>query len=270
MQKEHLYIIIASTLFGIITVGGQFFTNKGLSLYELSLFALIFEMIILSIIIAIKPKYLIKKKMIFFFIIYGLIGAVLQLSQFGGITLGVPVAIVAMLLYSQPIWSVIFGKLILNENLTKLKIISVLIAFIGIILLVKPWDIDSVGSISGILIALVGGMSLSLWVVYGRKSGISNQHFITTTLGYTFFSLLWLLVFWPLLRILINDQSIMRLDFSLLGNYWLYFLIFAIIVGVFPHALFYKGLKNIQASSAGIIMLLEPISATILASIFFS
>jgi drug/metabolite transporter (DMT)-like permease len=47
-------------------------------------------------------------------------------------------------------------------------------------------------------------------------------------------------------------------------------LIFALLSGIFPHLLLYKGLQKIQASVAGVILLLEPISATILAAIFFN
>ena len=45
--------------------------------------------------------------------------------------------------------------------------------------------------------------------------------------------------------------------------------IFAIIAGIIPHSLFYKGVQKIHASIAGIVLLLEPVSATILAAILF-
>jgi drug/metabolite transporter, DME family len=268
MQKEYFLVIIAAILFGLITVGAQFFTNLGLSLYEISVFAFIFEtMILLPFLI--KKKYQIKKKMILFFIVYGLIGGVMQLSQYGGVVLGVPVAIVALLLYSQPIWTTILGKIILKEKITKIKIIASLLSFIGVIILIKPWDINSVGPISGILISLIGGISLSLWVIWGRKSGINGQHYITTSFGYAFFSLIFLLLYYPLILIISKDPSIIRLDLSLILDYWFYFLIFALLTGVIAHSLFYKGAKKIEASISGIILLVEPISATILAAIFF-
>jgi drug/metabolite transporter (DMT)-like permease len=45
--------------------------------------------------------------------------------------------------------------------------------------------------------------------------------------------------------------------------------IYAAIGGVIPHLLFYRGFKKIEASVAGILLLLEPISASILAALFF-
>jgi len=268
--KEYWFIISAAILYGTITVGGQFFANLGLSLYEISFYAMFFISLILLPIVLIKRQYLIKKEMFLFFIIYGLIGALLELTQFGGIVLGVPVAIVALLLYSQPIWTTIFGKLMLREKITSIKIIAVALALAGVIVLLKPWNIESVGPIAGIISALLGGLFLSLWVIYGRKSGISNQHYITTIFGYTALSSAWILLIWPIANLFIHEPNIIRLSVNLPSQYWLYFLIFALISGVIPHSFFFRGTQKVHASIAGIILLLEPVSAIILAMILFA
>ena len=44
---------------------------------------------------------------------------------------------------------------------------------------------------------------------------------------------------------------------------------YGLIAGVIPYSLFYKGVEKIEASVAGVILLLEPVSATILAAILF-
>lgn len=262
--------MLAAILYGTITVGGQFFANLGLSLYEISLYAILFVSLILLPVVLIKRQYLIKREMLPFFIIYGFIGALLELTQFGGIVLGVPVAVVALLLYSQPIWTTLFGKLMLREQITNRKVLAVVFALAGVVLLLKPWNIESVGPIAGIISALLGGLFLSLWVIWGRKSGIDKKHFITTTFGYTSFSVVWLLLMWPIVAFFIHEPNITRLSINFPFQYWLYFLIFALISGVIPHSFFYKGIKKIHASAAGIILLLEPVSAIILAVILFT
>ena len=269
MEKEYWFVILAAILYGTITAGGQFFVNLGLSLYEISLYSVTAVSLILLPIILIKRKYLIKKELLLFFVIYGLIGGLLQLAQYGGLILGVPVAIVALLLYSQPIWTTVFGKLMLKEAITLKKIAAVAIAIAGVAVLLKPWDIISVGPILGIISALLGGVLLSLWVIWGRKSGINKQHYITTTIGYTGFSAIWLLLIWPIVNFLIREPTITRLSINFPLQYFVYLIIFAIIAGVIPHSLFYKGVQKIHASVAGIILLLEPVSAMILAAILF-
>jgi len=269
-NREYWFVVFAAILYGTITAGGQFFSNLGLSLYEISFYPVLFVSLILLPIVWTKRQYFIKKEMILFFVSYGLIGAFLELTQFGGIVLGVPVAIVAILLYSQPIWTTILGKLMFGELITNRKILAVSLAFLGIIFLLKPWHIESVGPITGIISALFGGLFLSLWVVWGRKSGIDKKHFITTTFGYKSFSAIWLLLLWPIVGFFIHKPNIVRLSISFPSQYWFYLLIFAVISALVPHLFFYRGIQKVHASIAGIILLLEPVSAAILAAILFA
>ena len=270
IEKEYLYATIAAILYGTITVGGQFFINLGLSVFEISIYRSLIVSLVLFPLLLVNRNLLIKKDMLLFFTIYGLIGGLLILAQFGGIALGVPVAIVVLLLYTQPIWTIVFGKLLLNEEITPTKMIAALIAILGVLLLLKSWDIKSTSSFTGIIVSLIGGILLSLWVIWGRKSTIKKQHFITTTFGWTGFSAIWLLLLWAIVTSLVTQNSLIRLTIHFQTEYWLYLLIYALVGGVIPHLFFFRGFQRIHASVAGIILLLEPVSASILAAIFFA
>jgi drug/metabolite transporter (DMT)-like permease len=270
MEKEYWFVLIAAILYGTIIAGGHFFVILGLSLFEISLYRVLFISLILLPVVLIKRELLIRKRMFFFFIVYGLIGALLELSQFGGIALGVPVAVVALLLYSQPIWTIIFGKLILNERITIRKILAVLIALSGVFIILKSWGIESPRSLAGVISSLLGGVLLSLWIIWGRISSTNNQHYVTTTFGWTAFSVLWLLLLWPIASIFITEPIVIRMSTDFQLAYWSYLAIFASIGGVIPHLFFYRGVQRVQAGVAGIILLLEPVSATVLAAILFN
>ena len=262
-------MIVAALLYGTITAGGQFFINLGLSLFEISVYRAFLTSLILLPVVLIKREYMIKKEMLFFFGVYGFIGGLLELAMFGGIALGVHVAVVALLLYTQPIWTIIFGRLMLRESITATKLTAVVIAMSGIILLVKPWGIRDVKSLTGIVVSLVSGVLLSLWVIWGRKSVIQNQHFITTTIGWTGFSAIWLILLWPIFYYFLPYTEITSINVNWPILFLLYLLIYASIGGVIPHLLFYRGFEKIEASTAGILLLLEPVSAAILAALFF-
>lgn len=264
-----LFVIISAVLYGTITAGGQFFVNLGFSAYEIAFYRIVFELLILLSIVVFNRKYMVKKEMIPFFIVFGLFNALQEFTQFQAIVLGVPVAVVALLLYSQPVWTVWFGRTILKEKITKRKIIALVAAAFGILIVLRVWDIDSAGPPLGIFFALLGGIFLSLWVIWARKSGIHKQHFITTAFGSIFFTLVWLLVFWPIVVLVIQKPGLVNLSFNFPPVYWIYMLLFALISGVIPQSFFYKGVQIIQASIAGMILLLEPVSASILAAVFF-
>jgi drug/metabolite transporter (DMT)-like permease len=269
MEKEYWFIVTAAILYGTLTVGAQFFVNLGLSLYEISLYPILFISLIFLPALLIKRQYMIKKEMILFFIIYGLIGALLQLTQFGGIVLGVPVAVVALLLYTQPIWTTAFGKLMIKEQITPRKVVAICIALAGVVLLLRPWDIGSVGAPTGIISALLGGMFLSLWIIWGRKTGISKQPSITAVTGWMGFAVIWLLLLWPIVSLFIPESNITRLSVNFPLHYWFYLIIYALLARLFSYLFFYRGVQKIQASITGVIMLFEPVSAAILAAILF-
>ena len=119
MKKEYWNIIISAIFCGLIIPGGQFFSNLGFSLYEISAYSLLFLFLITLPILAIEKIVPFSKDTIVFFVVYGFIGALLQLTQFGGVVFGTPVAIVALLLYTQPIWTTLFGSFFLNEEISK-------------------------------------------------------------------------------------------------------------------------------------------------------
>jgi len=270
MNKDYWIIIISAIIFGLIIPGGQFFFNLGFSLYEVSTYSLLFIFILTIPFLIIKRSMPFHKNNFIFYTIYGLIGALLQLTQFGGMIFGTPVAIVAILIYTQPIWTTIFGKLILNEKITKMKTTAVIIAFVGTFFIISPWKINNIGSIIGIISALLAGIFLSLWIIFARKTAINKEYYINILSAYSLFSLLWLLTLFPLISRLTQNYLVVRLSYDFPSIYWFYFLIFSFIAAFLPNSLFYKGIEKIEASKAGIILLLEPVVASLIGIIAFN
>jgi len=270
MKNDYLIIIISALLFGLIIPGGQYFSNLGFSLYEISVYSLLFLFIITLPIICFKKTIPLRRNNLAFFILYGLIGALLQLTQFGGVIFGTPIAIVALLLYTQPMWTTFFGRLILNEMISKMKILSMAIAFLGLFFLLSPWDIENIGSIKGVVSSLFAGIFLSLWVVFARKTGISKEYYINTVSAYSLISLVWLIFLFPIIKLFYQNDALTRLTYQFPISYWFSFGIFSFIAAFLPNALFYKALEKVEASKAGIILLLEPVVASIIAMAFFN
>ena len=270
MKKDYWAIVISAIFFGLIIPGGQFFSSLGFSLYDISVYPLLFLFLFTLPIIVIKKTCPIKRDNILFFLLYGLIGAFLQLTQYGGVIFGTPVAIVAILLYTQPIWTTFFGRLILNEKITNMKLLAVVVAFLGVVFLLSPWNIGNVGSTKGLISSLLGGIFLSLWVIFARKTGINKDYYINTLSAYSFFSLIWLILLFPVIRLFSQNEYLIKLSFNFPISYWAYFGLFCLIAVFLPNSLFYKAIEKVEASKAGIILLLEPVVASIVAMSVFS
>jgi len=262
-RPSYWLVSVAAVLFGTVVVGGQHFHKAGLSLYEICLFPLLFTFL------ALLPGLLSHRKdltglSLSFFAIYGLIGALAELAQFGGVVRGVPVAVTALLLYSQPAWTLLFGKVFLNEPISKPKLFAAVLAVLGVALLVNSDTGTDKYDSKGIISALLGGLFISLWVIWGRKSGIDQRHYVVTTAAWAGFSSLWLVALWPIAVIITSDEKLTRISLVRVFEFWPSLASFALVAGVLPGLLLFKGLQSVSASTAGILLLLEPVSATLL------
>lgn len=266
ITKEHGLIALAAVLYGTIIPGGRLFVGFGFSLFEIALFSMALLTICIIPILLLKPGHLIPVRLLPFFIVYGLIGACVSLAQFTGLFFGVPVAVVAFLLYTQPLWTVFLGRVVLGELITARKLIATLLSLAGTgALMLSEWTGRGGTSIVGLSAALCGGLFLSIWVILGRKSGLSQLHFVTTTFGLSSFTVLWLIVLWFPISLLVTDPSIVRLSLNFPSAYWPYLTIFAVVSGLIPSFCFFRGMRLVEATEAGVLLLLEPVAAGLLA-----
>ena len=259
-------MVIAGVLFGTIVFGGQIFVNLGLSTYEISFFTTIFGFVLLPLVIF-KREWKFRRSMISFFLVFGFLGAAIRLLQFGALALGAPVAVVVLLLYTQPLWTVIFGRLFLQEEITKNKIVAVVCVMLGVIAIVNPHSLVNMGGFFGATLALMGGICLGGYVVWGRKGGLMRYHFITTTFGYVTFTFLFLVISYPFVHLITQNPMIVRVDLRQPTIVWLYISLFVLVASLIPHASLFRGIQKVPAFNTGIILLLEPICGSILAAV---
>lgn len=267
MEKEYLFVVSSAILSGLVVFSGSAFSEMGLSLYQISIFPTLFIFMLLPFILF-KKECRIKKEMLPLFALYGFFSMLSCFGEFGPVVLGVPVSVTVLLLYSQPLWTVLISRLYLKEDITKEKMISVLFVLLGVIVLINPFNTDYIGPFHGILLALFGGLLLSLWIIFGRIAGLRGIHPITTKFGYYFFMLIFLFASYPIVYFFTRESAIINMSFELPLNIWIYLFLFMVFAYIINHVLYFYGAKKIPASTSGVIFLLEPVSASILASFF--
>ena len=66
-----------------------------------------------------------------------------------------PLAHIFAMEFTSPIWSMFLATIILGEALTKMRVGSALVGFVGVLIVTQPWQIDiSVGVIAGAIAAI--------------------------------------------------------------------------------------------------------------------
>ena len=259
-------LLLAGILFGGITTGARFLAGLQFSLYEISFFTLGLATLML-IPFAIGHK--IDGKKLRFLAFYGLAGALLQLAGFTGIILQVPVAIVSFFMYSQPIWTVFLSALLLKEGINKTKILAVLSALVGVAVLANITSTKNY-NIWGTIAPLIGGFLLSIWVVGGRKVAIEKESASFVTFAYCGFTTLWLALIYPLFKLIVPQAMFSDVSLHHPAMTWFHLVWVVLISRVISNWLFYKGMAKVEASRAGILVLVEPISVAVISAVAFA
>lgn len=259
-------LLLAGILFGGITTGARFLAGLRLSLYEISFFTLGLATLMLSP-FAVGKR--VGREKLRFLAFYGLGGALLQLAGFAGIILQVPVAIVSFFMYSQPVWTVFLSAIFLKEKIGQKKIMAVVSAIAGVAVLA---NLTSTGNynIWGTIAPLIGGFLLSIWVVGGRRVAIEKEPASFVTFAYCGFTTLWLLLIYPLFKKIVPQPMFSGLSFGFSTTVWFHLLWIVLVSRVVSNWLFYRGMSKVEASRAGIIVLVEPISVAIISALAFS
>lgn len=268
MQKEYLYVVITGILSGFIVFGGQIFFNLGLSLFQFSFITELLIVVMLLPFIIFNRNLRPKRGLNWLTFFYGLGTAFTIFAQYGAVILGVPVAIVLLLLYTQPLWTIIIGELFLKERLTKTKVLAGILVLLGMVISVNPFKAGHIQSWFGVFVALLGGIGLSSWIVLGsviskRKSPPVTTKFLNASLSVAFF-----LLFYPVLLMFTKNPSIVGFSFNLPLYIWFYLILFSLFLEIISHILYYKATEKIPTIDAGIIVLLEPVVGSLLAAIF--
>jgi drug/metabolite transporter (DMT)-like permease len=212
----------------------------------------------------------VSKRLLKIFLAFGLIEALALLLEFAPVILGVPVSVSVLLLYTAPLWTVIFSRFIFKEAITVPKIIAVGLVLLGVVFLVNPSSITKEGNMAGILIALVSGIFLSLWTIFGKICGNEKSSPAKTQFYNVFFTLIFLLILQPVMSSFIQNPALINFSFDLPAMVWVYLGLFALISNLIPHLSYYHGIREVPASTAGVILLLEPLAGTLLAALFLA
>ncbi len=154
--------------------------------------------------------------------------------------------VASLIIATAPIFVLIFSFIFLNEKVTRMKILGVLIAFAGVALLSKP---ESGGNLFGVILVFISAVSAAAYTVLGKKL-MKEYDSITLTNG----------------AVILGSLPILVFSFSGLKKIMFYHdltLIFSILfLGIFSTYFGYLGwyyfLEREEASKASVFLLAIP------------
>lgn len=264
---SYIYLITSSLLYGLLVFGGKMMSLSGFSLVEV----LIMPNLIILLLLAITIKPELKK---FFSVswwvslLYLITVIFGQIGQFAPLFMGLSVSLTVFILYTQPLWTTLISTIFLKTKFTKKDAVLIFMMLLGLLFLLSPWQ-EFKFSIWGFLTALMGGVAMSGWIIInGSFYAPKNLKPISITFFTNAYQSIPFLLILPLFMKIIPDSSVSGFSFDKDLN--VIFLVFLYSVSVFIAApcLFYAAAKKINNIHLGLVLLLEPVVATILDSLF--
>jgi drug/metabolite transporter (DMT)-like permease len=143
-----------------------------------------------------------------------------------------------------------------KEKLSKINSIGIIISVTGVIILVlgnRQPGIETIDTLQGNILAILGGAMAGLYILGGRKIrktvSVASYAFIVYSISAAALFVLCILFNSELINISITDFQI--------------FIVMAVTAGLLGHTLYNWTLKHVRASIASVALLGEPIGSTV-------
>ncbi|CZR77961.1 putative inner membrane transporter YicL [Clostridioides difficile] len=186
-SKGYVFIAIAGLLWATLGLFGKFLMGNGLTSEQVAFTRLFFGFIVLGVYSSIRTPQILKinKKGIIYSVIIGIIcQAMFNLCYFKAIDIA-GVSIAAVLLYTSPLFLAIFSKICYKENITRSKLFSLILCFIGAIMAVTGRRLDFQGlNAFGLLLGVLSAIAYALMPTISKNA--LKEFSSSTILVYSF------------------------------------------------------------------------------------
>ncbi len=256
--KGYAMILVAALLFGTYGVWSRLMGDSFQPFFQAWVRSLIIILIMLPFMLSTKSFKKIKRKDIKPMVIFVAFCVFTQVPLYYAFN-NAPIGTVQLIFYSMfVITAYVVGKFYLKENITKIKLISIILAFIGLVLIFNT-AIIAFAPI-GLALAMLNGVASGGEVSSSKKLSEKYPAALVVFWGWVFTFILHL----PISLILGEKQVPISFDYA-----WMWLLIYA-FVNAAAFWLCIKGFKYVDASIGSLIGLLEIVFGVVFGAIIFN
>lgn len=259
-----IFILFSGILWGLVGPIAKTLRNAGFTSVEVSALRWIFSGIIMVLMVFIFNRSLLKIhfRNIWWFLCTGIL-CILFSSTLYFVTMPLAtVAVANILMYTSPVWVLIFSILLFKEKITLTKMLALVLAFVGCIFVtgaVSPggFSLTPLGLATG----LCSGLFYGLYSIFG-KFVLKKYDSITVTLYTVVFAAIGSL---PLINFFKVTEIISANPSSILS-----FIALVLLMTIAPYTLYTLALKLTSATRASIISCIEPMTSAIIGTIILN
>ena len=251
-----ILIITAGLFWGSMGIFVRHLNSLGFSSIQVACLRLVTAGILFALILLIKdPKgFKIKARDIPLFLALGIVSILFFTCCYFTAIRIMTMSTAAILLYTSPIWVMILAIIFLKEKITVQKILALVLAFAGCVL------VSGFGgkvTVIGILVGLGSGLGYGLYSIFGTFALKKYTPFTVTCYTFLIAGAGSIVVSNPAdlwAKISAVDNKLSLLGFVLLTS---------VVTAVIPFLLYTLGLNRTTAGKAAVLATVEPAAATL-------
>ena len=252
----NILIIIAGLFWGSMGIFVRHLNDLGFSSIQVACLRLVTAGILFALILLIKNRkgFKIEARDIPLFLALGLVSILFFTCCYFTSIRMMTMSTAAILLYTSPIWVMVLAIIFLKEKITLQKIIALVLAFAGCVL------VSGFGgkvTVVGVLVGLGSGLGYGLYSIFGTFALKKYSPYTVTC--YTFLIAGFGSIFAANPVDLVAKISAVDNKLSLFG----FVLLTAVVTAVIPFLLYTLGLNKTTAGKAAVLATVEPAAATL-------
>lgn len=256
-------VIAAGALWGLISLFINPLSDYGLSSMEIGFLRVAFcAAVMLVIILVYKPSLLkIRLRDIWVFLGSGILSLTFFSWCYFTTMITAEVSVAVSLLYTSPVWVMLFSAVLFKEKLNLRKFIAIIATVSGCVFVAGLLSGAGALTPKSFLIGIGAGIGYALYSVFGRvalEKGYSSMTitfytFLFATVGFAFFV----------------KPSALASRCAAEPKIILFSLLSGVICGVLPYIFYTVGLKRLEASTAAILVAVEPLVGCVIGFIVY-
>jgi drug/metabolite transporter (DMT)-like permease len=244
--------VISAAAFATLPIFARYAYAAGMDALTILFFRFTLAAAIMAAFLVVRRESLPRNKMLVWPVVMGAIGYVGQAFCYLAALKVASPGLVALLLYLYPMFVTIFSALVLQERVTRTKLLLVGLALAGTFLTVGPEG----GQLPGIILAILAAVIYSVYIIVGAR--VMKQFSVVQSSTVIFLSAGTVSGF----LMLLNGPHM-----PVTPEGWLIVASIVLIATVLPVVTFLAGLERIGPTNAAMVSTLEPVVTVLLAAL---
>lgn len=260
MKKVYFFVVLTAFLFGTMEVALKL-AGSELDSFQLTFLRfMIGGLLLLPFAVAEMRKNRVKLELKdFAYLLYvGILGIPLSMLFFQMGVIHSNAATASVLISINPLFTMVFAHFMTEEKLKKTNVIVLLFGLLGILFMIKPWNLQEGNSVLGVVLMLLAAIFFGWYTVAGKisvqKMGIMAQTSISFILGALVLLIIMLFMGKPIV--------------AGVAEHWMLVAYISIFVTGLGYFSYFTAIRLSDATTGSIAFFLKPAIAPFMAVIF--